>query len=853
MSHTTTDQIIGEDASRRFAASAAAEIRAHIAEAGGREVFLEGRLDAQGCVESVRVIARGTQSAVPAFIEGVAKGSVVIHNHPSGDIGPSEPDLELATVFGFNGLGVYIVDNPVERVYVVVEPLVETPRPLLDAERLAALLGPDGPLAKILPQYEQRPQQVAMLRDIARVFDEEGIGVIEAPTGVGKTMAYLLPAVEYALQNRERVVISTRTINLQEQIMEKDVPALAQCFDRPFHAVLVKGRGNYLCRRRFARALSEATLFSDAEDAAVLQKLADWAETTRDGSLSDLPFVPPRGVWERVCSEADACAFTHCADFAKCFVSRARRELAKADLIVANHHMLFSDLAIKREMDSFSALAVLPAYRRVILDEAHNIEDSATEYLGSEVTRNGAIGLIGRFVHFERGMERGLLPFIKLGVIRSAGLLPREAANEMLGLIDNQLMPALASAREGLDALFASVRSHVAERCGQVGRDIKWRLTAELLRDPELREIHSVCTLPVVEELQACANHCAALLRRLKTIPPEEGETESHVAAEMVQLDAYRRRLQRLAANLAEATSAALPANTVRWVEIDGGNPSIVRIHWCHLDVGQPLSEWVYPNLKSVVMTSATMAVQGRFDYLRARLGIDRVEGRLVHEVALGTPFDYHNQALLCIATDLPAPDQREFLDESETAMARVLSITRGHALILFTSFYALDHAYRALEPGLRAAGIVALKQGGAARTQLLDRFRRDASSVLFATDSFWEGVDVAGDALQCVLLPKLPFRVPSEPILEARAEAIDEAGGNSFMEYSVPQAVIKLRQGFGRLIRRQTDRGAIVMLDKRVVTKRYGRMFLDSLPGARTVKGDAEEVLAELAKFFER
>lgn len=844
--------VIGQKAEQRIAGDAARAMVVAIEEVGGREVFFAGTLNAEGVVIRVRVWARGTEGAVPAVMEGLQKGEVVIHNHPSGNIAPSDADLQLASVFGFNGHGVYIVDNRVTRVYVVVEPFLDTDRKPLDADELADFLRPGTRLARSIEHFEVRPQQVDMMRHVARAFNDNGIAVVEAPTGVGKTMAYLLPAVLWARRNKERVVISTKTINLQEQIIEKDIPVLQRCMKDPVSAVLVKGRGNYLCRRKLERALSEATLFSDENEEQGLRAIAEWAEKTEDGSLSDLPFVPGRGLWNAVCSEADTCRLSNCPNPGKCFLGKARRDVAKADILVVNHHMLFSDLAIKREAGSFTASAVLPSYRRVIFDEAHNLEDSATEYFGIEVTRLGAMALIGRFVRSERNHERGLLPYLKLKLQKDPNGPRGSAFEEILDLIDNRLLPALAASREALIVVFEAIRSLTAERCGQVGRDVKWRLTQEVLDDSELREIHRVYALPAVEEIMTAARMATTLATRIREIPKPDDGSESPFLTELLQLEAFRDRLVRLGNNLAEGTNEKLEPNTVRWIEIDAENKNIVRIVRCPLEVGEPMAEWVYSNLKTVVMTSATLTVRRNFDYLFSRIGLDRVEEPTPDELELDSPFDFASQALLCVPTDIAAPDERSFLEESVDHIREILSITRGHAFILFTSFYALDFAHRRLETELKTQGITPLKQGSAARGQLIERFRSDAASVLFGTDSFWEGVDVAGDALQCVILQKLPFRVPTEPVLEARAEAIDARGGNSFMDYTVPQAVVKFRQGFGRLIRRKTDRGAIVVLDKRVMTKRYGKLFLESLPGARLVSGPRRGAYLALRNFFD-
>lgn len=825
---------------------------AAIEEVGGREVFFAGALNAEGVVIRVRVWARGTEGAVPAVMEGLQKGEVVIHNHPGGNIAPSDADLQLASVFGFNGHGVYIVDNAVTRVYVVVEPFLDKDRTPLDADELADFLKPGTRLARSLEHFEVRPQQVEMMRHVARAFNDNGIAVIEAPTGVGKTMAYLLPAILWSVRNKERIVVSTRTINLQEQIIEKDIPVVQRCLKQPVTAVLVKGRGNYLCRRKLERALSEASLLADEKEQSGLRAIAEWAEKTEDGSLSDLPFVPGRELWGSVCSEADTCRLSNCPNPGKCFLGKARREVAKADILVVNHHMLFSDLAIKRETGSFASSAVLPSYRRVIFDEAHNIEDSATEYFGVEVTRLGAMALIGRFVRSDRNQERGLIPFLRIKLQKERHGPTASELEGILDITDNQLLPVLAGAREALIAVFETIRSLTADRCGQVGRDIKWRLTQEMLDDKELREIHTVYVLPAAEEVSNCARIATALAHRVRQIPAPEDGSESPFLTELLQLEAFRDRLLRLANSLAECTNDKLEKNTVRWIEIDAKNKNIVRMVRCPLEVGEPMAEWVYSNLKSVVMTSATLSVRRNFDYLFSRIGLDRVEEPSPDPLELGSPFDFASQALLCVPTDIAAPDERIFLEESVDHIREILEITGGHAFVLFTSFFALDFAHRRLETELKARGITPLKQGSAARGHLLDRFRSDSASVLFGTDSFWEGVDVAGEALQCVILQKLPFRVPTEPVLEARAEAIDARGGNSFMDFTVPQAVIKFRQGFGRLIRRKTDRGAIVVLDKRVITKYYGKLFLDSLPGARVVSGPRQGVYTALRKFFQ-
>lgn len=847
----TTDSP-GQESSTRFTSAAQDAIRLAIAEAGGREVFFAGSLSPEGMVTDVRVCARGHEGAVPAVFDGLQLRDVVIHNHPSGNVAPSDADLDLAVVYSHNGHGVYIVDNDVERVYVVIEPFTDAQKSPLDEHELERLLSVDSSLSKNLTNFELRPQQQEMLATVAKAFNENAIAVIEAPTGVGKTLAYLIPAVQWALKNKERVVVSTRTINLQEQIIEKDIPLLQQTIDAPFSAVLVKGRSNYVCKRRLEQAMSESALFEEEEgEKKTLADIAAWAEKTTDGSTADLAFVPPRGLWEKVCSEADTCTAAQCQQAKDCFVTKARRDIAKADIVVVNHHMLFSDLAIKKEMGTFTALAVLPAFERLIIDEAHHIEDSATEYFGSEVTQLGAQMLFGRFIRQDRGRERGLLPFIKVKLIKEITVLTKKEQDSILEFIDRTILPEIVSVREGLIIAFQAIRSFAAENCKQVGRDVRWRLTPDIITSRELSDIHKTLVLPAVEDIHQLVVHLNQLFVRLKKVEGKGDESASPFTIEIGQLGAYRDRLIRLASTLTESTSSTVDPAVVPWIEIDATRTNIVRLIRSPLHVGKSLAEWVYPNLKTIAMTSATLSVANSFDFLYDRIGLEKLTGRKLLSVALDSPFDFDRQAVLYLPGDMPAPESPKYVEECTKTIGSILSATKGHAFVLFTSFHALNMTFNALEKELRAQGITPLKQGQTARNVLLERFRADTSSVLFATDSFWEGVDVAGESLQCVILTKLPFRVPTEPILQARAEQIDEAGGSSFHDYTMPLAVIKFRQGFGRLIRRKTDRGIIVVLDNRITRKSYGKTFLKSLPPLRHDQSNREALHDSIRGFL--
>lgn len=843
----------GEPILNRMTRDAADALAGHIRDAGGKEVFCAGVLDGGGLLSSVRVLARGHAQAVPALFAALQLREVVLHNHPSGNLEPSDADLELAAIYSAHGHGVYIVDNEVTRVYVVVEPFLPKRAVRLETRELARAFSADSALARGLDGFELRPQQIEMTGAIAEAFNTNGIALIEAPTGVGKTMAYLLPAVHWSLRNKERIVISTRTINLQEQIIFHDLPLLRSCLKEEFNACLVKGRGNYICLHKLDRAFAELSLFDNPERADQLREIVDWAKATHDGSSSDLPFMPDRMVWEKVCCEADVCVGGNCRHFRACFLMRARREMAAADILVVNHHMLFADIAVKRETGDFSSAAVLPSYGRVIFDEAHSIEDAATEYFGVSATLQSMRKTMGRLVRVESEQDKGLLPFLKLKLMRNCPQVMLDEYNTFMDLIDKQMQPAILLTQDALDDAFYALREYTAEYSGQVGRDIQWRLTPEILSEPGLRELHDEVVVPAVNQARTLMRIGAKLLEKLETIKPLEPGDESPVQLEMAELAAYMRRLQAVADALAECTEETLEDNTVRWIEIDGRDENKVRVARCPLDVGKPLADWVYNKMESVILTSATLAVRRQFDYCKNRIGLDQIPGGRVRELLLDSPFDYRQQALLCVPMDGSQPNAADYLEETVSHIRAILAVTRGHAFILFTSFYALDFVFKRLESELQEQGIRALCQGKASRSKLLEEFRNDPSSVLFATDSFWEGVDVAGEALQCVVLTRLPFRVPTEPILEARSQAIAQEGGNPFMQYSVPQAVIKLRQGFGRLIRRRTDWGTVVVLDNRIMTKYYGKVFLSSLPDVPVISDRADRAWAKLGAFYER
>lgn len=833
-----------------YTPEAIAGMRQAIGEAGGNEVFFLGRIDADRRVYEAEVLARGTAEAVPAILQLCRYGDIVIHNHPSGALRPSGADIEIASRLGALGVGFHIVDNLVENHYRVVEAFPPREEKQLEPAAIAALLAPEGAIAGRLAGYEDRPEQLRMAFAVAEAFNGSRLATIEAGTGTGKSLAYLVPAILWALDNEERVVVSTNTINLQEQLIRKDIPFLQRAAGLDFRAVLVKGRSNYLCRRRAETARLEPGLF-DRDAEGELQGVLEWAERTADGSREELTFIPGDQVWEEVCCEADQCLRARCAHYASCFFHRARRQAAQAHLLVVNHALLLSDLAVRRQTDNYSTAAVLPPFERIILDEAHHLEDAATSRFASQVTRFSFARVLNRLRH-PRHQDKGLLPRFLAALARELPDTEDELYRDLHGRVD-----ALLGARQGLfDRAVTTLEEVGLELAAAVGRpitdqeEIRQRLLPALT-DGEAWEKVAGRVRTLARETAELAKELRELLRATEKIPETAAEK---LASHAVDLRAIGGRLDGIAGDL--TFFAAGEAGVCAWFEVARGRVGrgtglVTRLCTAPLDVARELKEAVYDRFRTVVMTSATLAVGDSFTYFRRRVGLDLAEAGRGTELLLASPFDFARQALVAVPADLPEPGRAGYPEAVRDLVERAVLLAGGRTFVLFTAYSLLRRVHGELAPILAARGLPVLRQGEDSRHRLLKSFAADPATTLFATDSFWEGVDVPGRSLEQVIITRLPFKVPTEPVLEARAEAIEQAGGDPFLEYTVPQAVIRFKQGFGRLIRHRGDRGVVLILDTRVVKKGYGRLFLRSLPPAKLVTGPASRVFAEMERFL--
>jgi ATP-dependent DNA helicase DinG len=617
------------------------------------------------------------------------------------------------------------------------------------------IFGPSGLLAKKIPFYEYRPEQEQMAGAVHRAVAQERFLIVEAGTGTGKTLAYLIPSV----LSGKRVVVSTGTKTLQEQLFFKDVPLVQDRLRFSFRAAFMKGRGNYLCWRRF-RLFSRQPLFTSMEEVGNYQTVKKWAGRTKTGDRAELADLPEDlGLWKEVCASSETCLGQACEFHDRCFVMAMRQEAAGADLLIVNHHLFFADLAVR--LKGYGE--VLPRYEAVVFDEAHQLEETATQYLGNSISNY-------RFEELARDLRREC---------------------------------AAAKVKEGTLTRIATDLLDLEERFFQLLRGREGRFS---LRKEQWKEESKESGARVMERLTSLSSHVGGMQE------PPEG------------LRACGRRAEELKLEFQEFISLARE-EMVYWGEARGRG---VFLHASPVDIASSLRENLYPRLKTAVFTSATLSTQGNFTFFRSRMGLTGSGGEGIDELILDSSFDLMAQSLLYLPPHLPEPNSPAFLPRAVEEMEKILRLSLGRAFLLFTSIRNMEEAYRQLK---KRVPFTCFLQGERPKSALLQAFKEDLHSVLFATASFWEGVDIQGEALSCVVIDRLPFSPPTEPILEARLERIAAGGGKPFWDYQVPSAILLLKQGLGRLIRTRQDRGVLAILDTRLLTRGYGKVFLQSLP----------------------
>ncbi len=697
----------------------------------------------------------------------------------------------------------------------------------LDVNASAFYISAGGPLSAMYENFEERKSQTELLKHIAKTFNEDRLGVFEAGTGVGKSYAYLIPSALWALKNNEKVIISTGTINLQSQLCDKDIPAVEKIIGQKIKFVLMKGRQNYICKRRLQDAALMPDLFE--EDNEKIQTIAEWAKTSETGSKSDMDTVPPESVWSRVNSESDACMGGKCPFFSECFVMKVRKEAADANLLVVNHHLLFADIEARMNGGGYENQIVLPPYNRIVFDEAHGIESAATSFFSESFSRYKINKVLNQLYRKRKNSESGHLLNVAIMSSNEEKVLD---AYEVTSQIKNDIT-ALEIASQDL-----------------MQREYTMRLY-------EVTERNFGPVLSCMVSLKNSLGRFSDIVNSvMEGVADEDKDTPSYW-----ETRALSRTLEMYVKLIHDFTVWNEHPGNVFWIQkrklpadmAKDGNPFYTVFTSTPLDISRLMNEGVFDPMRSVVFTSATLRTGNSYSYWMNRTGLSFAEQERILVKDFESPFPYKQNMLFSVPNDAPLTDRPEYQQFMEMAVTRLVQAAQGRTLVLFTSYESLKSCYNTVSLQLKGTfdGRM-LKQGDDDNARLLETFKREKESVLFATDSFWQGVDVPGESLSQVIIAKLPFTVPNDPVFMARSEAIEKRGGNSFMELSVPEAVIKFRQGVGRLIRTCSDRGAVVVLDRRIYEKRYGSIFNASVPECRRTYDPFKETVALVSRFID-
>ncbi len=798
------------------------KIEKEIAAASGNEIFIRAQLNNKNIIQEIEVLARGNSYSAPAVINNIMAGEMIIHNHPSGDLTPSAADIRLAAKMAAREVGFAIINNQADQIYVVVEAGAKKENKKLDKEEVLSYFKEEGKLAQELERFSERKEQLITAEKIIDSFNQHQFDFIEAGTGTGKSFAYLIPALFYNNLNQARIVVSTNTINLQEQLINKDLVTLRRVLGFDFNAVLVKGRNNYLCLRKFKNFKKNYENNELEIDAKIYTELEDWKKQTESGEKTEINFQLKNKVWNQIAAESDLCLKTSCPFYSNCFFMQARKKIYKADILIVNHHLLLSDARVKDDTGSVDR-GILPNFNHLIIDEAHNIGEIATDHLGYPLYQP----LLDNWLKRLSGDKKSLLAEIREDIAFTID----SDQKRLREILDKKIIPTTQKIRDLIPQYFNELKDLISDY-----KDQKITVDNNLKNNPKWQEFYQTA-----EDLAAYLKNVFSFLQIIyeNLYLGLEAETEESEMKIKSSLNRCQDLIKRIEFNL-----KAEDDDYVFWLESSyyRGSEQIVQKS-APIDAGKFLPDMIWSKLTNVIFTSATITAADSFDYFYRETGIKKAE-----ELKVESPFDYSKQAELLIPLDFPDPGSQNFLKELVLSLKEIITKTQGSTMVLFTSYRMLNYCYNNLKAELEEMGIRILSQSKLSRNYIMQEFRSEYQTIIFGTSSFWEGVDLPGDLLKYLIMVKLPFPVPGEPLYKAKEDLLKEKGLNPFYNLALPQAVIKFRQGFGRLIRSKKDTGYIILFDRRVKKRSYGQKFLDSIPdGCPVSEIKQKDILAKI------
>ncbi len=730
------------------------------------------------------------------------------------------------------------------QIYAVVEiSFVKTSKIFMDknqekiVKKSVELLSSKGPLTKLLPDYTERTEQIEMAHLSAQSFSNNEITLIQAGTGVGKSFAYLIPAILWAEHNDETVIISTATTNLQDQLSQKDIPLLHKVFDFDFEAVVVKGAQQYICLDRLQEQSAQLPLTLNGKEQRQLAEIQNWAPGSRSGQRSDLPFEPSQKLWREIEVSTTLCLHESCRHYDDCAFIRDRKRIPRAHIVITNHSLLMSDLVLRTQSDGYAS--ILPEYSRLIIDEAHKFENAVTDALSVTVNPITTRNLLTR-IHNPDANDGFLAKINTYQKFLPPGQGERTSFSRAVAKCEQTVSSALQSMRYFFERIMPIAQNNITPHPAYTVKQSysnDWLRTGDMvdIRDNELENFSS--------QLGSLANDLYSFQLRFTKL--EENEELLRVKKE---IQFFREQINQLIRGLEVLFND--DEDDIRWIEVPP-SADIISFRSAPLSVDDFLGPFLFEQMKTIIFTSATLAPGKKFDFFAHSIGLDSFERERQATTLLESPFPYRENSLLVVPVDIPDPTSMSYQKTVNSIIPDAVKASRGRALILFTSHGMLRTTFEATREQIEDLGYECISQSDSSRTIALKRFRDETSSVLFGTASFWDGIDVAGESLSLVVIVRLPFNVPNDPIVESRSQRIAEEGKNPFLEFHLPVAAMRLQQGFGRLIRSHTDRGVVFCLDKRLITKQYGNYIRESLPPCSFLKGNTENCIATIKDFL--